>query len=226
MANKRLWLGMLAVVLAFGMMVLGCGGEEKEDEETDSSLTGTVSISGSPIVGHTLTANTSYLWGSGDISYQWKQNGTTNIGTDSSTYVIQNTDVGSTITVTVTRSGNSGSVTSAATETILLPLTGTVSVVNTTDPTKLFTAKPGDTLTATANLEGSGTISYQWRRTNYGVVTSVTNIGTNSNTYTVQDVDALKSPSEYSSPVIFVSVTRAGYAGNVGGGNFTITSSP
>jgi len=74
-------------------------------------LTGMVSITGTPEVGQTLTANTDDLSGSGDISFQWRR-GTTNIGTDSSTYVVQNADVGSIITVTVTRTDNSGSITS------------------------------------------------------------------------------------------------------------------
>jgi len=74
-------------------------------------IAGTVSITGTPEVGQTLTANTDDLGGSGDISFQWRR-GTTNIGTDSSTYVVQNADVGSIITVTVTRTDNSGSITS------------------------------------------------------------------------------------------------------------------
>jgi hypothetical protein len=53
------------------------------------------------------------LGGSGAISYQWKR-GTASIGANSSTYTVQTADVGSTITVAVTRSGNSGSLTSAA----------------------------------------------------------------------------------------------------------------
>jgi hypothetical protein len=61
-------------------------------------------------VGGTLTADTSSLGGSGAISYQWKR-GSDNVGADS-TYVVQSADTGSTITVTVTRSGYSGSVTS------------------------------------------------------------------------------------------------------------------
>jgi len=78
-------------------------------------LTGTVSISGIAVVGQTLTAVTTYLNGSGNISYQWKR-GDTVIGTNSATYTIQSSDVvDSIITVTVTRSGNSGSVISAPT---------------------------------------------------------------------------------------------------------------
>jgi len=73
-------------------------------------LTGTVSIIGTTRIGRTLTANTENLGGIGSISFQWMR-GTTNIGTNSSTYTVQAADVGQTITVTVTRAINSGSVT-------------------------------------------------------------------------------------------------------------------
>jgi hypothetical protein len=82
------------------------------------ALTGTVSITGYAEVGQTLTANTDSLNGSGAISYQWKR-GNTNIGTNSNSYQIQSADIGSTITVTVTRSGYSGSVVSAPTVTVI-----------------------------------------------------------------------------------------------------------
>jgi hypothetical protein len=68
-----------------------------------------------------LTANTNNLNGDGTISYQWNRvaaaGGTstsTPIGANSNGYTVQAADVGNTITVTVTRDGYSGSVTSAA----------------------------------------------------------------------------------------------------------------
>jgi len=80
-------------------------------------LTGSVSISGTAYQGQTLTANTASLGGTGTISYQWKR-GTTNIGTNSNTYILQAADVGSRITVTTTRSGCSGYITSYQTAVI------------------------------------------------------------------------------------------------------------
>jgi len=138
-------------------------------------LTGSVSINGNAWVGHTLTADTSALSGSGTITFQWKS-GTSSIGSNSASYSIQAFDVDSTITVTVTRFGNSGNITSIPTDTIIIPppLTGTVSITG--------TAIVGNTLIAnTSNLNGSGAIFYQWRR-------GTTNIGSNS-TYTVQSTD-------------------------------------
>jgi hypothetical protein len=166
---------------------------------TLSPLTGTVRIDGNAWVGQTLTANTTNLGGSGTITYQWILGGTgdgaaINIGTDSSTYIVQADDLGSTITVTVTRPGYSGSVTSIPTAAVILPpLTGTVSISG--------IAEIGQTLTAdTTNLGGSGTISYQWKR-------RYENIGTDSNTYVIQAADE--------GFYITVTVTRAGNSGSV-----------
>jgi hypothetical protein len=161
---------------------------------TRSALSGSVSITGTPIAGQTLTAVTASLGGSGAISYQWKKGGADIIGANGSTYVLQITDAGSTITVTVTRADNSGSVTSPQTAVVTLPaLSGTVSIDG--------TAVAGQTLTAnTAVLGGGGTISYQWKR-------GATNVGANSNTYVVQTADA--------NSTITITVTRAENSGSV-----------
>jgi len=87
-------------------------------------LAGTVSITGSADAGQPLTANTASLGGSGTISYQWKR-GANDIGTNSSVYFVQAADIGSTITVSVTRSGNLGSVTSAPTAVVTGGVSGT-----------------------------------------------------------------------------------------------------
>ena len=93
---------------------------------TDASnppvLGGTVTITGNTVFGQTLTANTSGLTCTpsgplGTLSYQWKR-GTTNIGTNSSTYTLVQADIGNKITVTVTAANCTGSVTSAATATV------------------------------------------------------------------------------------------------------------
>ena len=80
-------------------------------------LTGTVTITGLPYLGETLTANTTGLNGSGTISLYWKQNGIIDIGTGN-TYIVQSADLGSTITVTAERSENMGSITSDPTAVI------------------------------------------------------------------------------------------------------------
>ena len=96
------------------------GGFEVPDDDSGlPPLSGTVDIDGIAQVGETLEADVSNLGGSGTISYQWKR-GTENTGSDSSTYLVQAEDVGSAITVTVTRSGNSGSVSSQETDLITI----------------------------------------------------------------------------------------------------------
>jgi len=108
MEIKKL-LGIIITVVV-GFSLLTCK-DSANDYTPPSVLTGTVTIFGIVEVGQTLTANTDNLGGNGTITYQWR-GGETNIGTNSRTYSIQNADVGSTITVTVTRSDNSGSITS------------------------------------------------------------------------------------------------------------------
>ena len=155
-------------------------------------LTGTVGITGMAHVGQTLTANIAELGGTGDIVFQWRR-GTTNVGTNSSTYVVQTADTGFAITVTVTRTDNSGSAVSTPTAIVIHPpLTGTVSITG--------TAHVGQTLTAnTGSLGGTGTVSFQWRR---GTI----NLGNNS-TYVLQPADVGSS--------ITVTVTRTGNSGSV-----------
>ena len=157
-----------------------------EDNFSKIPLTGSVSITGVAVVGETLTANTNALGGSGTIFYQWKRNGNNINGATESTYTLRTTDADCTITVTVIRSDNMGSVESDSTSTVgYLILTGVVTITG--------IAEVGQTLIAnTDNLEGSGTIYYQWKR-------GGTIIGNNS-TYTVQVADF-----DY---IITVTVTR------------------
>jgi hypothetical protein len=83
------------------------------------AISGIVSISGNAQVGQTLTANTGALGGSGTITYQWMR-GTTVVSANSSSYTVQAVDYGSRISVVISRSGNSGSVSSAATAPVTL----------------------------------------------------------------------------------------------------------
>jgi len=151
-------LGILALAAIIGLGMLACNNDTTPT--SDSPLTGTVSISGTPELGETLTADTSELDGSETITYQWKR-GTTTIGTNSGSYTVVAADLGSTITVTVTRAGYTGSITSIPTAVVTDPslpsLEGTVSIEG--------TAIVGQTLTANIDdLDGEGDPSYQWRR--------------------------------------------------------------
>jgi len=93
-----------------------------------ADLTGSVSITGTPDYGLTLTANTSLLNVNTGLRYQWLRNGTTAIGTNSSTYTVAGLDASQSITVTVTCDGYNGSKTSPA-------ITGTRSLATWTSVT-------------------------------------------------------------------------------------------
>ena len=110
--------GGYAIIIIIGVTFPSCSDPIK----TPPTLSGTVNIVGSPHVGQTLTADTEALDGSGTISYQWKR-GITNIGTNSNSYIAQSTDVGAPIFVTVTRSSNTGSITSIETNPITISAT-------------------------------------------------------------------------------------------------------
>jgi hypothetical protein len=188
----------IALAAIISLAITACPGPETAMPifPITPALTGTVSISGSAQVGRTLTANTGSLSGNGDITYQWKR-GTTVIGANNNTYTVQAADIGSTITVTVTRSGYSGNITSAPTAVVTSPelpaLIGTVSISG--------TAQVGQTLTAnTGSLGGSGTISYEWKR-------GTDDIGAHSSTYIIQAADV--------GSAITVTVTRSGYSGSI-----------
>ena len=159
------------------------------------ALTGTVSITGTAKVGQTLTANTASIGGSGDISYQWKRNGTAISGATGSTYTLQSSDLNATFTVTVTRAGYSGGITSSETATITNPtLTGSVIITG--------NVQVGQTLTAnTSSLDGSGTIFYQWKKGDIAIS------GATGSTYVIQAADLNNT--------IKVTVTRSGNSGSI-----------
>jgi Ca2+-binding RTX toxin-like protein len=138
--------------------------------------TGTITITGTPTQGQTLTAANTLAdvdgiptSGSGAIAYQWSAGGVAISGATGSTLVLTQAQVGKTITVAARYTdifGTLESVTSSA----------TTAVANVNDaPTGSVTisgsATRGQTLTAANTLadvdgiptSGSGAISYQWR---------------------------------------------------------------
>jgi|GEM_PF-6901071 len=122
---------------------------------TPPALAGAVSITGTAKYGETLMAVpeiTSNLPGA--LTYQWKR-GTSNIGTDSSTYTLTSADVGQTVTVTVTAANYFGSLTSSA-----------VTVNKATAPSIVFpTASAityGQTLADSTLTGGVGDGTFAW----------------------------------------------------------------
>lgn len=145
---------------------------------------GDVTIPTTAIFGTTLVATNTITDenGLGALHYQWYV-GTTPVGTDNPTYTPVFADIGSTIScvVTYTDSDNyTDSVTSNSTDPVKdinhAP-TGTATVDG--------TAQVGETLSVTnsiADQNGLGSFNYQW-------YSGTTQVGTNSNSYTVQSSD-------------------------------------
>ena len=84
---------------------------------TVTNLNGIISIGTYPLVGVTVTANTSGIGGSGAFTYTWRNGNSADaanivIGSNSSTYTPIQTDDGKYITVTVSRANNLSEVTS------------------------------------------------------------------------------------------------------------------
>ncbi len=135
--------------------------------------TGNVTIAGIKTEGQTLTASNTLADadGLGTISYQWKRNGAIIGGGTLSTYDLVQADVGKAITVSANYTdlqGTPESVTSSPTA-----LIANVDNAPTGSVTISGLATEGETLTASntlADIDGLGTISYQWKRAGSDIV--------------------------------------------------------
>lgn len=89
-----------------------------------ATLEGSVTINNmAPSCGDTLIASVSGQQGDAVLHYQWKA-GNVNVGTDENTYVVQDSDIGKTITVLVTGETYDDGLTSAQTSSITASITG------------------------------------------------------------------------------------------------------
>lgn len=164
-------------------------------------------------VGFTATFNVTAS-GSTPYTYQWKLNGTTNVGTNSPSYttpvlVIGNN--GDKYSVVITNANGANTITS----------TQVTLTVNPTPPPTI-TAQPqnksvvvGQTATFTVTATGVGTLSYQWKKNHLG---TVTNVGTNSASYTTPVTVLTDSGDTYT-----VVVTDAGVTTTSSAATLTVT---
>jgi hypothetical protein len=94
--------------------------------------------------------------GTGALSYQWKKDGT-NVGTNSATLSIANTQIGNAGTYTVAVSSSCGTLTSSNALLTVNPLT-----TITTQPVATSGCQ-GQNTTFTVVAAGTGVLSYQWK---------------------------------------------------------------
>jgi hypothetical protein len=105
----------LPVLLLALLLFAACQNPSGDSEEEDSTLRGTVSISGRSSLGGTLEADTSALEGTGTILYQWFRGESTPLeGAAAESYVPVAGDVGKTLKAQVRRIGYTGIVESEA----------------------------------------------------------------------------------------------------------------
>ena len=143
------------------------------------------SLSGSSIIGSTLTCSDGTWNGTLPISftYQWKRNGSDIIGETASTYVLVNADYANSITCEVTAT-NSAGISSALSDVII----GTaIAPSATVDPVISGTNVVGQTLSCTdGSWSGTPVISYtyQWKQNGSDIS------GATSSTYVLVQADA------------------------------------
>ena len=149
----------------------------------ESATIAAASITGTAVVGDTLTAVASGVTGTPapTATYQWYDGSTPIGGATSSTYVVQSSDLGDSIVVTITETngGASPSATSIGTANV----TAAPSIAS---ATITGTAAVGDTLTAVASgVDGvpSPAATYQWFEGSTPIG------GATSSTYVVQSSD-------------------------------------
>jgi hypothetical protein len=143
-----------------------------------TQLTGTVSITGTPQVGQTLSVNTNSLGGSGTISYQWRA-GSSNVGT-ASTLTLTSSHVGANITVIVTRANNSGSVTSSA----VGPVTAGVTIPSAPSGVTATAQSSSSILVSWNAVSGATSYRVEVRTTSTGTWSTLTTVTGTSHTHT------------------------------------------
>jgi subtilisin family serine protease len=159
----------IATSVSDGVAAAITGSKAMTGTAVNDAPTGLPIISGIPTEDQTLTANTGAIAdadGLGPFSYQWLRGGVNIVGATSSTYILDDADVGQLISVQVTYTDGQGtpeSRTSAPTTAI-----ANINDAPTGFPTISGTLTVGQTLTAItsaiADADGLGPFSYQWMR--------------------------------------------------------------
>jgi hypothetical protein len=190
--------GLIVLSVAVAGLVAGTGeaaGQAKPANKTEPKISGTA------VVGRTLTSNQGTWTGSPDsYAYQWvrcPKDGGKPSGSDCAAisgattkkYVVGGGDVNRRLRVRVTASNDDGSATAASNPTALVVRAG--AVTNTEPPTISGTAQVGSTLTADpGKWVGDGLrYSYSWRRCAADGRDCAAITGAKEKTYTAKQAD-------------------------------------
>jgi acid phosphatase type 7 len=168
------------------------------------SNTSLPTISGTPQMGQTLTADPGQWSGTQPISYsyQWRscdQNGLNCVdilGATSQTYTLTIFDVGNTVRVAVTASNTAGSSTATSDATAVITNPSPIPPSNTSPPTISGNAVVGQTLSGdNGTWTGTQPINYadQWRRCDQSGATCNDINGATAQTYTLVSADLGKT---------------------------------
>jgi hypothetical protein len=165
-----IFFGFAILLLAAMFTVTGC-----PSPTSSNDLPGIVEITGTPEVGKTLTADISFLGGSGTISYTWirasnsanLQGATPISGAVTDTYTLGPADYGKYICVTVSRSDHEDSKTSGRAGPVKGPAKATVSTNVTITVTEAGTEEKTEavislTLTNGAAWKSLPSLSVDW----------------------------------------------------------------
>ena len=165
------------------------GGVQSFLDKSPAKNTAAPSVTGSPVVGQTLTANTG-SWEGTEVTYtyQWYRGEEPIYGANTQTYVLADTDEGKTITVQISGDNVAGG------EFANTPATTAVTKIPPeiiTAPVITGTAQVGQTLTVNTGTwdypgwAGEPTYAYQWQWAHV----SANIYGANTNTYVVNIED-------------------------------------
>ncbi|MDP1698301.1 MAG: hypothetical protein Q8L45_11060 [Xanthomonadaceae bacterium] len=162
------------------------GGPTAAVVNINDALTGSVTISGSAVVGQALTASNTLADadGLGALSYQWLRAGVDIVGATGTTYTVANVDIGQALSVRVSYTDAHGTAESAVSASVTglvggnrVP-TGTVNITGNAVEEQVLSA--AQTL---ADEDGLGPFSYQWRRNGAAIA------GATATSYTLNDLD-------------------------------------
>ncbi|MCL2793310.1 MAG: hypothetical protein FWD87_09485 [Spirochaetaceae bacterium] len=182
MKNMLKFLGIIIFAIIIGFTFISCSNPILDiPNPQPPTLSGTVFKGGIAAVGHPLMAITTDLAGNGATSYEWRRDETNIIdGANSNTYIIQNADIGSTITVTVTRDGYLGSVTSVPIGpiTVNVEFIPVIDIVLTTNPSPVTAGIP-TTLSGMITPADATSQTITWSIYNAGTTGATIAQGTN-----------------------------------------------